>query len=66
MIFMSFVGMGLIWYINSLGWFQFSFIGLFFIMIAVMTLPHMLLVEQLYDKFKNQTIMSNTLALSSD
>ncbi len=61
MILLSFLGMGLVGYINMMGWIDFSAAGLFFILIAIVTLPHMLVIEQLYHTV---TTSENNLATS--
>lgn len=54
MTILSFVGMGAIWYVNHL-WLGYSIVAVFFIMIAIVTLPHMLLIERLYHNFQKTT-----------
>lgn len=54
MIVLSFIGMSALWYLNDLGLMPFSVEGLFFIMISIVTLPHMLLIEQLYERMTNK------------
>ena len=56
MIFLSFLGMGLVWGINYLGIIEFSVVGLFFIMIAIVTLPHMFLIERVYERLVNKEL----------
>lgn len=50
MTILSFAGMAALWYAQSQGWLGYSLVALLFVTISVVTLPHMLLIERLYER----------------
>lgn len=54
MTLLSFAGMGALWYAQSQGWLPYSLVALLFVTISVVTLPHMLLIERLYERLAHR------------